>query len=215
MGYADELQAVSVDEALIDVTSAVAARALAPEEAANPEVPPVESIIGEPHKHRDPAMEVAERIRSDVRGLTEGCEGGWLYANCEGPMADVHTVSIGIAHNILLAKLATRRAKPAGAFHLMPEAIPDFIAPLDVEHFPSIGYSIRGKIQEQFGTTTCDQLLEQSKGAFKALLGPKTGEMVWGYLRGMDDRKLDPHKERKSISAEMNVSGSNSKHGGS
>jgi DNA repair protein REV1 len=30
--------------------------------------------------------------------------------------------------------------------------------------------------------------------------------MVYGYLRGVDDRKLEPHKERKSISAEMNVS---------
>lgn len=30
--------------------------------------------------------------------------------------------------------------------------------------------------------------------------------MVFGYLRGQDDRKLEPHKERKSISAEMNVS---------
>jgi DNA repair protein REV1 len=38
------------------------------------------------------------------------------------------------------------------------------------------------------------------------VLGPKTGEMLWGYVRGIDDRKLEPHKERKSISAEMNVS---------
>jgi DNA repair protein REV1 len=30
--------------------------------------------------------------------------------------------------------------------------------------------------------------------------------MVYGYLRGMDDRKLEPHKERKSVSVEMNVS---------
>lgn len=115
-------------------------------------------------------------------------------------------VSIGIAHNVLLAKLATRRAKPAGVYHLKPTEIPDFIAPLDVEDFPSIGYSIKGKIEDKFGTTKCGDLLEQSKGALRALLGPKTGDMVWGYLRGIDDRKLEPHKERKSISAEMNVS---------
>jgi DNA repair protein REV1 len=116
-------------------------------------------------------------------------------------------VSIGISHNILLAKLATRRAKPAGVFHLLPNAIPEFIAPLNVEDLPSVGYSMRHKIEEKFGTARCGDLLEHPKGAFRGVLGPKTGDMIWGYIRGMDDRKLEPHKERKSVSAEMNVSG--------
>ncbi len=76
MGYADELQAVSVDEALIDVTSAVAARALAPEEA-DDGTPNRDADSPEPDSRRirDPAVEVAEKIRDDVRGLTAGCEG--------------------------------------------------------------------------------------------------------------------------------------------
>lgn len=65
MAYADELQAVSVDEALIDVTSHVAARAALPQDAA----------IGEKGKERDPAVELAEKIRDDVREVTKGCEG--------------------------------------------------------------------------------------------------------------------------------------------
>lgn len=71
MGYADELQAVSVDEALIDVTGAVRAREMAPEEA------DLEAIDGEaqPKKPRDAALEIAEKIRNDVRKLTDGCEG--------------------------------------------------------------------------------------------------------------------------------------------
>jgi hypothetical protein len=68
MGYADELQAVSVDEALIDVTSAVMARASVPEEAPSVEQDGAASV-------RDPAIEVAEKIRDEVRGLTQGCEG--------------------------------------------------------------------------------------------------------------------------------------------
>lgn len=114
-------------------------------------------------------------------------------------------MSIGIAHNILLAKLATRRAKPAGVFHLREPDVPAFLAPLDVEDFPSVGYSIKSKIEEKFGTTTAGSLLDVTKPALQKVLGPKTGEMVFGYLRGVDDRKLEPHKERKSISAEMNV----------
>ncbi|EIW70659.1 hypothetical protein TREMEDRAFT_28996 [Tremella mesenterica DSM 1558] len=176
MGYADELQAVSVDEALIDVTSAVRAKAMAPEEA---------EVVGSDHS-MDPAVEIAEKIRTDVRRET----------SCE--------VSIGIASNILLAKLATRRAKPAGIHHLLEPDIPAFLAPLDVEDFPSVGYSIRQKIETRFGSTIVKDLLEHPKSAFQGCLGPKTGEMVYGYLRGVDERKLEPHKERKSVSAEMN-----------
>jgi DNA repair protein REV1 len=81
-----------------------------------------------------------------------------------------------------------------------------FLEDLDVKDLPSIGYSTASKIEEKFGTTKCGPLLEISKSALQKTLGPKTGEMVFGYLRGVDERKLEPHKERKSISAEMNVS---------
>lgn len=87
MGYSDELQAVSVDEALIDATSAVAARAQAPEEAIVDDLAALKAATestntdGElglemlpPPKKRDPAVEIAEKIRDEVRRDT-GCEG--------------------------------------------------------------------------------------------------------------------------------------------
>jgi DNA repair protein REV1 len=69
MGYADELQAVSVDEALIDVTSAVRAKEMAPEEHSD-----IDPGLGQAPKARDAALELAEMIRNDVRKLTD-CEG--------------------------------------------------------------------------------------------------------------------------------------------
>ncbi|WVQ82365.1 hypothetical protein IAT38_004493 [Cryptococcus sp. DSM 104549] len=183
MGYADDLQAVSVDEALIDVTAQVAARAALPEETGDQGAEGADGAM----KKRDPAVELAEKIRDDVRKVTDGCE-----------------VSIGISHNILLAKLATRHAKPAGVFHMLPSAMPSFLAPLDVADFPSVGHSTKSKIQSAFGTTTVGDLLGVSKGRWKGVLGEKTGDMVWGYCRGLDSRKLEGDKERKSVSAEMN-----------
>lgn len=115
-------------------------------------------------------------------------------------------MSIGISHNILLAKLATRHAKPAGVHHLLPAAVPSFVAPLEVDDLPSIGYSTKLKIKDRFGTTNCGALLKQTRQSLKDVLGPKNGDNLFGYLRGEDDRKLEAHKERKSVSAEVNVS---------
>ncbi|WVN88248.1 uncharacterized protein L203_103449 [Cryptococcus depauperatus CBS 7841] len=178
MSYADDLQAVSVDEALIDVTAQATARARLPSET--------ESGLSS-KKKRDPALELAENIRNDVRRVTEGCE-----------------VSIGIAHNVLLAKLATRHAKPAGIYHLLPGDSASFLAPLDVKSFPSVGYSTKAKIEAAFKTTIVGELLGVSKIRWRRLLGQKTGDMLWRYLRGIDPRGLEGDKMRKSVSAEMN-----------
>jgi DNA repair protein REV1 len=72
MAFSDELQAVSVDEALIDVTTAVRAREQAPEEA-DDDVDKAETPEGE-KRQRDPAVEIANKIRDEVRKET-GCEG--------------------------------------------------------------------------------------------------------------------------------------------
>lgn len=83
MGYADDLQAVSVDEALIDVTGAVAARELVPEEAEE-RVDDGEGHDQERRKPRDYAVEVAEKIRDDVRAET-GCEG--RFERCQADIS--------------------------------------------------------------------------------------------------------------------------------
>lgn len=64
MAHADDLQAVSVDEALIDVTSSVARIRTELAERADP----TEQLA-------DTAKDFAEAIRAQVRKVT-GCEGG-------------------------------------------------------------------------------------------------------------------------------------------
>lgn len=51
------------------------------------------------------------------------------------------------------------------------------------------------------------QLLRFSKNQLKEALGEKTGEMVYNYARGIDARELETESVRKSVSAEVNVSG--------
>ncbi|TXT08386.1 uncharacterized protein COLE_05310 [Cutaneotrichosporon oleaginosum] len=173
LAYADELEAVSIDEALLDITGAVTACSLAPDEAgADP----------------DPAVTVAARVRADILEKT-GCN-----------------VSVGIAHNILLARLATRRAKPPGTgiFHLTPPDVQAFLSELDVDNFPSFGYSAKRKLADAFGGTTVSALLPLSRESLRRVLGPKTGDTLYNFMRGNDDRRLEPEKARKSVSAEIN-----------
>ncbi|VDC00972.1 unnamed protein product [Peniophora sp. CBMAI 1063] len=163
MSVADDLQAVSVDEALIDVTSAV-----------------------EQMASSNPAKDFAESIREQVKETT-GC-----------------TVSIGISHNIMMARLATRKAKPAGSFHLTKDEIPTLVATLDIKDLHGFGSAACDKAKERLGSTNLGELAMRSKSALCDALGKGTGETLWKAIRGIDDRKLESDKPRKSVSCEIN-----------
>ncbi|KAK0200352.1 hypothetical protein DFS33DRAFT_1387562 [Desarmillaria ectypa] len=168
MSHADDLQAVSVDEALIDVTSTVnRLRAKA------------KGIV-------DPAKELAETIRAEVKKSTK----------CE--------ISIGISHNILLARLATRQAKPAGSYHLLQDDVAEFVAPLDISSLHGFGSSAKQKVADKLGVSTLGELATKSKVMLCDVLGKGTGETLYNAIRGVDDRKLESDKARKSVSCEIN-----------
>ena len=114
--------------------------------------------------------------------------------------------SIGIAPNLMLARLATRRAKPAGSFHLLPTAFRDLLPDLDIQDLYGFGRAARDKASEKLGTTNLGELAGRSKAALCDALGNATGETLYNSIRGMDDRKLESDKPRKSVSCDINVS---------
>ena len=114
-------------------------------------------------------------------------------------------VSIGISHNILLARLATRRAKPAGSYHLVPAEIPEYLAPLDIADLHGFGWSSKQKTKEKLGVTSLGELAKKSKGILVGALGKSMGETLYNAIRGIDDKKLESDKPRKSVSCEINV----------
>ena len=54
------------------------------------------------------------------------------------------------------------------------------------------------------GVTTCGQLQEIAQSTLQKEFGPKTGLSLYRGCRGQDDRKIQTHQERKSVSAEVN-----------
>lgn len=114
-------------------------------------------------------------------------------------------MSIGIAPNITLARLATRRAKPAGSFHLLASAFPDFLPTLDIQDLHGFGRAARDKAREKFGTTNLGELAGRTKAALCDALGKSMGETLYNSIRGIDERKLESDKPRKSVSCDINV----------
>jgi DNA repair protein REV1 len=103
MSYTDDLQAVSVDEVLIDVTSTVAQTKAVPTGVDD----------GNDCTSMDIAKELAEDMRAQIMATT-GCEGTVCVVFNHKPLTSC-SASIGITSNIILARLATQRAKPAGS----------------------------------------------------------------------------------------------------
>ncbi|XP_067560275.1 DNA repair protein REV1 isoform X1 [Pseudorca crassidens] len=158
--YTHSIEAVSCDEALVDITEILAETRLTPDE-------------------------FADAVRTEIKDQTK----------C--------AASVGIGSNILLARMATRKAKPDGQYHLKPEEVDDFIRGQLVTNLPGVGRSMESKLTS-LGIRTCGDLQYMTMARLQKEFGPKTGQMLYRFCRGLDDRPVRTEKERKSVSAEIN-----------
>ena len=109
------------------------------------------------------------------------------------------TVSIGLAPNRLLAKLAAGRDKPRGFAVLGAEA-PLWLADKPVRLLPGVGPALERRLVAA-GLLTLGQLQGLSRAEAQAALGDD-GPSLAARARGEDTRPVDPAREAKSISAE-------------
>ena len=113
------------------------------------------------------------------------------------------TVSTGISHNMLLARLATRKAKPNGQFYLALDQIENFLATLSVGDLPGVGYSTTKRLKAM-GVETCGELRALTLAKLQKEFGLKNGTMLYEHSRGIDSRNLKITSERKSVSVDIN-----------
>ncbi len=109
------------------------------------------------------------------------------------------TVSVGLARNRLLAKLAAGRDKPRGFSVLGAEAA-QYLAPRPVRLLPGIGPAGAARL-EAMGITTLGQLQALDARTARARLGEE-GPVLVSRARGEDSRVVRPGREAKSVSAE-------------
>ncbi len=110
------------------------------------------------------------------------------------------TASAGIAPNKFLAKVASDWNKPDGQFAVSPEKVDSFIVSLPVEKIWGVGKVTAKKIHE-LGVSTCGELQSFSRSELKNRFG-KFGVFLYDICRGIDEREVNPSRERKSLSIE-------------
>jgi len=110
------------------------------------------------------------------------------------------TVSIGLAPNRLLAKIAADRDKPRGFAVIGRAEAGGLLAGEPVTLLPGIGPAA-ARALERAGLTRLGQLAALSPAEALRRLGSHGPELV-RMARGEDDRPVDPGRETKSISAE-------------
>jgi DNA polymerase-4 len=114
------------------------------------------------------------------------------------------TASAGIAENIFLAKVASDWRKPDGQFEVAADEVADFVAELPVEKIWGVGQRTAEKIHK-LGVKTCGELQKISLVDLDRYFG-KFGRHLYDLCRGEDDRKVNPNRERKSVSNERTFS---------
>jgi DNA polymerase-4 len=143
-------------------------------------VPPAAS--GRPEDDLAAAIALAERVRARVRdevGLT---------------------VSAGVAAVKMVAKIASDANKPDGLTVVPPGTEAAYLAPLPAGRLWGIGPKTLPRV-EAAGVRTIGDVAGLDETRLYALFG-RAGAYYRDLARGLDDREVDPSRERKSISTE-------------
>lgn len=124
------------------------------------------------------AARVRERVRTEV-GLT---------------------ISAGVAAGKMVAKIASDSCKPDGLAVVEPGTEAAFLAPLPIGRLWGIGPKTQARL-EAAGIRTIGDVAVLDDARVFALLG-RWGREARALAQGIDDRRVDGERERKSISTE-------------
>jgi DNA polymerase-4 len=129
------------------------------------------------------AVQLAREIKQQIRSSTE------------------LTASAGVSFCKFLAKLASDAHKPDGLTVISPEQARAFLDALSIDKFFGVGKVTAGKLRE-LGIESGADLKRLGEERLRALLG-KQGSQLYRFVRGEDDRPVEPARERKSVGKEV------------
>jgi len=110
------------------------------------------------------------------------------------------TASVGVAHNKLLAKLASEMDKPDGLTVIGPGDVESVLDPLPIRRMHGIGNKTAVRVEEQ-GLFTLGQLRRAPDSVLWPLFGRET-RRIRERAAGVDDRPVVADAAEKQISSE-------------
>lgn len=110
------------------------------------------------------------------------------------------TASAGVSYNKFIAKVASDFNKPNGLTVVTPDMAQDFILKLPIRRFWGVG-KVTEKRMIQQGIKTGADLYRLKRYELIEMFG-KSGPFFYDIVRGIDNREVVVHRERKSIGRE-------------
>lgn len=109
-------------------------------------------------------------------------------------------ISFGLSVNKTVAKIATGEAKPNGERYVSAERVPPFLAPLSIKKIPGIGEKTF-HVLRNMGIEKIETLRQIPIEMMERVLG-KNGIELWKKANGIDNSRVQPYWEQKSMSKE-------------
>ncbi|APE34597.1 DNA polymerase IV [Nocardia mangyaensis] len=110
-------------------------------------------------------------------------------------------ISVGVARNKFLAKVASAVAKPDGLRVVEPGRELEFLHPLPVERLWGVG-AVTAATLHANGITRVGQLAELGEARLRAILGPAAARHLFALSWARDPRRVETGKRRRSIGAQ-------------
>jgi DNA polymerase IV len=157
-------------------------------------------------KEQAPVVEKAsiDEHYLDISGMERYIKPGMLWAH-ELREKIIHEtglpISLGLAINKTVSKVATGEAKPNGERVVAGGTEKFFLAPLSIKKIPGIGNKTF-MLLRNMGIEKVQTIQQMPLEMMVQVLG-ENGKSIWEKSMGIDNTPVEPYSERKSISSEI------------
>jgi DNA polymerase IV len=157
-------------------------------------------------KEQSPVVEKAsiDEHYLDISGMERYIKPGMLWAH-ELREKIIHEtglpISLGLATNKTVSKVATGEAKPNGEKDVAGGTEKFFLAPLSIKKIPGIGNKTF-MLLRNMGIEKVQTIQQMPLEMMVQVLG-ENGKSIWEKSMGIDNTPVEPYSERKSISSEI------------
>ncbi|GBG80201.1 hypothetical protein CBR_g30567 [Chara braunii] len=209
LSRAGPCERASIDEAYIDLTDTVRARL-----SSNLDDFPLEAqkthIVGQPEGGEENAAALWLCNAEEIGDRMLACAAVIIAELRQVILTETQfTCSAGIAHNKMLAKLASGMHKPAQQTLVPSSGVLPLLKSLPLKDVKQLGGKLGRSIEADLGVQTAGDLWCFSEQRLQEMYGANTGSWLWQAVRGLYDEPVQERVLPKSLSCGKTFRGRN------